>query len=701
MAIQDLLLEIGCEEMPARFMPGGLQQLKEKAFKLLTEHYLSFTDIYTFGTPRRLVLLVKNLPEEQLAREEKIKGPSKKVAFDSEGKPTRAALGFAEKNGFTVGELTLEQTGGKEYLVAVRKIPGEKTAGVLPAVLPQLIRSLAFPKNMFWEESRIRFPRPIRWLLCLFGPQVIPLVYGGLQAGRETRGHRFLLPASDPLVVSDPPDYFRALQQSGVVVDQAQRSRSVEAQVRAAAAEQQLQACIDPALLEEVVFLVEAPAALLCSFPEEYRQLPREVLVTTMQSHQRYFPVDDAAGRLSPFFVAVSNNSAAPLDNVRGGYEKVLKARLADARFFYREDLKTPLAEKVEALRAILFQEELGTVYEKTMRLVALTGFLAERLSAEETEKTAALRAAYLCKADLSTNMVGEFPELQGIMGKEYALKSAEKEDTAEAIMEHYRPRFAGDSLPRTKPGAIVALADKADHLAGCFALGMLPTGSQDPYALRRSCLGLLQILLEHSLTVHFSELMARALGLYRERVNMQNLPLEKIAAQLRDFAWQRLRYLFQEEGMGYDLVDAVLNSSQESVAALWQRVKFLQNTRGQERLEMAALAYNRVANLARQAVPGAELDEKLFCEAGEKKLFAEFVPARRQLNKALEKEDYAAALAILAGLKTPLDTFFDEVLVMTGEEKVRANRLALLQEIKNMFLGFADFSKIVFPALT
>ena len=394
MAIQDLLLEIGCEELPARFMPGALKQLGEKAGKLLAENYLSFEDIYTYGTPRRLVLLVKNLAGEQLAREEKVKGPSREAAFDNEGEPTKAALGFAGRTGLKVDELVLEKAGRKEYLVAVRKVPGKRTAEILMEILPLLIRSLTFPKNMFWEESRTRFPRPVRWLLCLFGKKVVPFTYAGLKAGRETWGHRFLSTSSGPIIVPDPGGYFESLKKSGVIVDQERRARLTEEKILEAAAGQRLQASIDPVLLEEVVFLVESPEAILCSFPGDYLQLPREVLVTTMQSHQRYFPVEDLEGRLSPFFVAVSNNGAAPLENVRGGNERVLKARLADARFFYREDLKTPLVEKVEKLKTIVFQEELGTVYEKTLRLVELGDFLAARLCASEKEKQAVARAA-------------------------------------------------------------------------------------------------------------------------------------------------------------------------------------------------------------------------------------------------------------------------------------------------------------------
>ena len=484
-----------------------------------------------------------------------------------------------------------------------------------------------------------------------------------------------------------------------MLVDPERRRQVIMEKVQSAATEQGLKACIDPDLLEEVTFLVEQPEILLCSFPENYLQLPREVLITTMQSHQRYFPVEDLHGEISSFFIAVSNNSAAPASTVRNGNERVLKARLADARFFYAEDLKTPLESKAEKLKRILFQEGLGTLYEKTRRLVATCQFLAERLNLSSTEKKAALRAAYLCKADLATGMVGEFPELQGIMGKEYALQSGEEEAVAEAIFEHYLPRFAGDDLPRTKPGALVALADKADHLTAFFALGLRPTGSQDPYALRRQCLGLLQILLEHDFPLVFEELLKQALSLYGENKILESRSQEELLNQIKEFAWQRLRHLFQEKGMDYDLIEAVLHTPQGKIASLWQQVYFLQKSRRSESLALATTAYIRVANLARQAIPGIELTPELLREQGEKELYRQYIHTKEKVETGLAGNNLAEILTALAALKNHLDLFFEEVLVMVEDERIRANRLALLLSIKNLYLQLADFSKITLPA--
>lgn len=698
MTVHDLLLEIGCEEIPARFMAGGLKQLQEKTERLCREYRLDFGEVLTLGTPRRLVLFVKDLAEKQSGKEEKIKGPARQVAFDAEGKPTKAALGFAGKFGLTVEELRLEKTEKGEHLFAVKKIAGEKTAKILKELLPELLKILTFPKNMFWPESKIRFPRPIRWLLCLYGAEVVPFTCGGLIAGDQTKGHRFLAPAS--FTVRTPADYFPVLEAAGVLVDPERRWEAIRDKVQSAAAERGLRAAIDPALLEEVTFLVEKPEIVVCSFPENYLQLPREVLITTMQSHQRYFPLEDQHGNISSSFIAVSNNSAAPASTVRRGYEKVLKARLADAQFFYAEDLKTPLENKVEKLKRILFQEGLGTLYEKSGRLIDICRLLSERLHFSPAERKTALRAAYLCKADLATEMVGEFPELQGSMGREYALRSGEEEAVAGAVFEHYLPRFAGDELPRTRPGALVALADKADHLAAFFALGLRPTGSQDPYALRRQCFGLLQILLEHDFSLTFEELLMQVLGLFELDIIEKTGSPAELFGQIKEFAWQRLRHLFQGKGLDHDLIEAVLHTPRDEVSSLWRQVSFLQENRRNEDLALAASAYTRIANLARQASLEVELEPELLQEEGEKELYRQYMRTKKEVGAGgLAGNDLARMLAALAALKKHLDLFFEEVLVMVEDEKIRANRLALLLALKNLYLQLADFSKITFPA--
>ncbi len=690
---RDLLLEIGTEEIPACFMPAALAQLRERAARLLEENRLELEGLHTMGTPRRLVLQVRGLAENQDAIEEKLKGPSRDVAYDENGEPTKAAQGFARKLGLSVEDLQVEDQGNKQYLVAFRKIPGEKTSEVLKKVLPSLVKSLSFPKNMFWEESRTRFARPIRWLLCLFGGDVVPFEYAGLKAGRETRGHRLLSPGK--VDVNSAGDYLAVVEKAGVWVDHTSRAEEIEAQVAEAALGCGGREYIEPALLEEVTFLVEQPTAVACTFPEDFLELPREVLVTTMQSHQRYFPVERPDGTLSAHFITVSNNPHAPVENIRNGNERVLKARLADARFFFEEDLKTSLEEKADKLNEIVFQEELGTVYDKTLRVQSLVLFLADKLpELSEEERRAAERAAYLCKADLTAQMVGEFPELQGVMGREYALRSGEEEAVAETIFEHYLPRYAGDDLPHSSIGALVALADRVDHLAGCFAVDIRPTGSQDPYALRRQSLGIMQIMLEHRLPVGFEELAAKALSMMEEKLGP--IDREGLVEEVKEFSWQRLRYLFQEKGVDYDIVDAVLSAPLGNVFALWQRARFLQDVREKEELALAAEAYVRIANLAHRAGE-TRFDPEMLQEKEEKELFEKYLEAEDRVRQALEGENFLRALKVLAELKTFVDRFFDEVLVMVEDEALRNNRLALLRSLQDCYLSLADFSKIVF----
>ncbi len=696
MTSKDLLLEVGTEEIPARFMPGALSQLKEKAGKLLDENRLGYGRIMTMGTPRRLVLQVEGLECAQQSLREKKKGPSREAAYDPDGNPTKAAIGFASKLGVSVDELEIETVGKGEYLVAVQEIPGQSTPEVLLQLLPALIKGLAFPKTMYWEENKVRFARPIRWLLCLYGEAEVPFSYAGLQAGRQTRGHRFQAPG--PFTVQKPEHFFAVLEEAHVIVDPVERREMIKKQAWEAVAEAGVEPYLEPELLEEVTFLVENPNAVLCSFPESYLQLPREVLVTTMQSHQRYFPTQDASGSISPYFIAVSNNGNAPAENIRSGNEKVLRARLADADFFYNEDSKTSLDDRVESLKNILFQEELGTVYEKTRRMLALVDFLSERLPGiSEKYKEAAKRAATLSKADLTTYMVGEFPELQGIMGQEYALKSGESPQVATAILEHYRPRFAGDQFPETLPGALVSIADKADHLAGCFAIGIRPSGSQDPYALRRTGLGLLQVVLEREIDVSFQELIINTLELFRER--LENLDIEVLTREIVEFTWHRARFFFQEKGVDYDLVEAVLNSPLDRLPEIARHLYFLQDKRSDQRLAEAATAYIRVANLAGKAGPGAAVEEDLLQEASEKKLYQKALETAQQLKELLKHKDLEKSLLLLAELKEDIDHFFEQVLVMVDDEKLRNNRLALLLQLQTLYLQVADFSKIVFPS--
>ncbi|HOV79721.1 MAG TPA: glycine--tRNA ligase subunit beta, partial [Bacillota bacterium] len=516
---KDYLLEIGVEEMPARFMEPALLELKETASVILKEQRLPFKNVETYGTPRRLTLYVEGLAGSQEPLEVEVKGPAAKVAFKPDGTPTRAAEGFARSQGVAVDDLIRKALGHVEYVFAVKREAGRPAREVLSEVAPAFINGLHFPKPMRWGDLEVRFARPIRWIVSLFGDEVVEFEFAGLKAGRTTCGHRFL--SKEPVVLACPEEYFKKMRSNYVLVDPEERRRCIWQQVRELAAAAGGMVEEDGDLLDEINNLVEYPTALVGEFSRDYLKLPREVLVTPMREHQRYFPVVGPDGNLLPKFIAVKNGTADHLDTVRAGNEKVLRARLADADFFFREDLKTPLAEKVPALKKIVFQESLGTVYDKVLRLSTLADYLASEAGASEQDRRVALRAAHLAKADLVTNMVYEFPELQGVMGREYAERSGEPREVALAVFEHYLPRFAGDRLPRTMPGKILSMADKIDNIVGCFAIGIQPSGSQDPYALRRQALGISHIVLDGKFAVRLPELVEKAYRGYEGKVQL------------------------------------------------------------------------------------------------------------------------------------------------------------------------------------
>lgn len=692
---EELLLEIGCEEIPSRYMGEILEQFREDAAALLEESRLPYTGLETWGTPRRLVLLVNGLKERQADKREKIKGPPRNRAFDAAGRPTPALLGFARGHGASPEDLAVEEIKGAEYMFLYRELAGKPAREVLTGLLPGLVGRLNFPKSMYWHNREVRFARPVRWILALYGREPVCFEYAGITAGRETRGHRFFSPGSFP--VASPAEYFRRLEESAVVLNQARRRDLIRRQVQEAASALGGRAIIGEDLLEEVTYLVENPAAVTGSFAREYLELPREVLITTMQHHQRYFPVASGGGEfLLPYFIGISNNGAH--DNIRRGYEKVLAARLADARFFYDEDRKKPLHGYLEQLSRVTYQESLGSLAAKSQRVEALTRALGSRLGLSRPLMEGALRAARLSKADLVTLMVKEFPELQGIMGREYALAGGEAPEVARAIFEHYLPRHAGDILPATLEGALVSLADRLDTLAGCFAVGIQPTGSQDPYALRRQALGAAAILTAHGLEISLETLFEEALLGLREWVPLEQGRRGELVGSLREFFLQRLRFLFQEKGLSHDVCEAVLGAPFGSVAEAYGRAGALEKHTQGPVLAAAITAYTRVANLAR-AAGGEEPDPALFQDDAERKLYRALQEARALLEAELAGKRYASCLNVLQTLKEPVDRFFDAVLVMAEDEKVRKNRLNLLAAVKALFRRIADFSLLSPPA--
>ncbi len=690
-AKQDFLMELGCEEIPSRFLPGAMKQLEQGTAELLSENRLHYDTIETYATPRRLVVLIKALENEQADLVEKIKGPPMDRAYDETGKPTKALYGFLKSQGILIEQVEEEVIKNARYVIVRKEIPGRLTEDLLTELMPQLIRKLSFPRPMFWENKDVRFARPIRWILALYDQKIIRFKFAGLESGNLTYGHRFLAPG--PFEIIDLHDYFSCLQNNYVILDQNLRRDMISEQLKEKAKENGGIALVDEELLEEVTYLVEYPVAVDGSFDEAYLDLPQEVPITSMQNHQRYFPiVEKDTGKLLPHFIGISNNLFHP--NIRKGYAKVLQARLADGRFFFNEDRKEPLENYVDQLKSVVFLESLGTLDQKRARLVNLVGELGKELelTADQIEKTR--RIAHLCKADLVTSMVKEFTELQGVMGREYARLSDEPEDVALGIYEHYLPRYPGDALPSFKEAALASLADRIDTLAGCFATGIQPTGSQDPYGLRRQAQGAVNILLSLDLNIALRSYIKLALQVIAGELKINEEKIMEIECNLNDFLLQRVRFSFQERKIAHEVVEAVLAVPFDTASELLKRAEILNNQVQEPLLNDVIAAYNRVANLAKNG-RGGEPDASIIIEEAEKNLYDKWQETRVELENA---NNTLKKLKILQGLKESIDTFFDDVMVMVDDESIRLNRLDLLAGVTQLFHQVADFSKMQAP---
>jgi glycyl-tRNA synthetase beta chain len=691
--VKKLLLEIGTEELPAGYVPLAIEDLRAGAEAHLKEARIKFQKIKTFGTPRRLVLWVTGLAERQEDLVQEQQGPARAIAFDDGGRPTRAAVGFAQGKGIPVEELTIQKTPRGEYVFARVITPGCPTGEILPELLPDLIRGLPFPKSMRWGSGDLRFARPIRWLLALLGSRVVPFALAGLPSGDVTHGHRQLSPG--PFRVKSAQAYWDVLAQTGIMVDQRARREAIWEGVQKEAAAEGGQALADEELLEVVTYLVEVPTALCGRFDRRYLTLPREVLTTAMSEHQKYFAVVDEKDRLLPLFVAVSNGDPGRGDMILAGHQKVLAARLEDAKFFFQEDRKTPLVDKVDLLKQVVFQEDLGTLFEKTQRIGVLVEHLCETLDLPEGDRKVALRAALLCKADLVSHMVGEkeFSKLQGYMGQQYALASGEPKAAAQAVFEHYLPRFAEDRLPGSLPGSLVAIADKTDTIAGCFAVGLTPSGSQDPYALRRAALGVIRILLHRELHVEVDRLVDDALDLLAERLTKDR---QAVRGEILAFFRQRMEGQLTEAGLDPDVVDAVLSADDRDVTDALGRGRALQAFRTQEEFEPLVQGSRRVANILRDQAVSGEPDPSLLGEKAEKDLFRAARAARKKVLDGIQARAYQVALDAIRDLVAPIDVFFERILVMDKDPRIRDNRLRLLVLVREVFMTLADTSKIV-----
>ena len=682
------LLEVGVEELPSRFVESTLTQIKENLEKSLKENRVEFKDIEKYGTPRRLTFVINQISDKQSDLEEELKGPSKKISVDADGNFTKPALGFMKSKGLDEADVYFKQVGKDEYLFGTLKQEGKATSEVLKEIVPAAIKGVTFPKAMRWGGKNMKFARPIRWMVALLNDEVLPINLEGIVASNVTKGHRFL--GRKEIEVFSIEDYFKQLSKNFVVLDQNVRKEAIKSQAEEVAKSLGGEVEFDEDLLEEVTYLVEYPTAFYGEFNEDYVKLPKEVVTTPMQQHQRYFPVVKD-GKLLPNFIAVRNGNDYRIDKVKAGNEKVLVARLEDALFFYKEDTKKSLESYIEKLKSVVFQAKLGTVYDKTLRVENLSSNIIDLLNLQQ-DKEDAKRAAKLCKADLVTGMVFEFTELQGIMGREYARVSGENEAVCEAIFEHYLPRFAGDILPKTNAGIALSIADKLDSIAGFFAIGIQPTGSQDPYALRRQALGVLNILMDSKLDISLKELVELALN------NYSNLEFnkEEVVNSIMEFFKERIKNLFRDLGIRYDVIDAVLSSEINDISDMHLRATELNNWLDKDELVEMLTAFNRVSTLAQKAV-SSDVNEQLLTEDAEINLYKEFNNIKVKVKELLNDKKYSEALDSFASLRPSIDAMFDSVMVIDKDEAIKNNRLGLLKQIYDTMLSICDLSKIVY----
>ncbi len=685
---QDLLIEIGTEEIPAGFLTKAFVDMKIQAQKMLTRMRLEHGEIKVLATPRRLTLMVADLAAGQEDRVVENMGPAKRIAFSEDGQPSKAGIGFARGQGVKPEELEVVTTEKGEYVCVRKRETGEETTKLLAEALPAYIMSIPFRKSMRWHDLDARFARPVHWLLALYGDQSIAFDCAGISSAATSCGHRFMAP--DKFPVKQPSDYVELCRRAKVIVDQNERKDMIKDQL--AAIEKQLGGTIidDPELLETVTNIVEYPHTIVGSFAENFLELPDEVLITVMRHHQKYFCLRDAQGKLMANFITVNNTVARDPEVVVKGNQRVLLARLNDARFFYQEDLKIPLTDFVERLRNVVFQAKLGTSYEKVERFQSLAETMAAQLC--PTQKAAISRTALLCKADLESNMVCEFSDLQGIMGREYARAAGEADEIAIGIHEHYMPTAAGGTLPSNDCGAIVGIADKIDTIVGCFGVGLQPTGSADPYALRRQVLGIINICLDRNYHLPLNELIKQALQLLASKIEK---PSASIASEVIEFIKGRFFNNLTASGIPAGVIEAVLTTGFDDIVNSHNRICALDRFRHREDFSDLLTAFKRIMNITRKEKENYQLIPENLMAGTEANLYQTWQEVAKRLAKDLGNNDYDQAFSTVAELKISVDTFFDEVMVMVDEQDVRENRLALLQGIAADFKKIADFAKL------
>ncbi len=686
MNTKELFLEIGTEEIPAGFIPRALAEMESMLVRELAGARLSYSEIKTMATPRRLALVVKNVPAVQPDAEITATGPSIKAAYDAEGKPTKAAEGFARGQGVDVSALKTISTEKGEYLAVTKQETGRPTHELLAEILPRLVTNIPFKKSMRWGDLDARFARPIHWIVALFDGVVVPFSFGNIESGTISRGHRFMANTTFP--VRDFAHYQEECERHFVIVDPERRKEIIRRESHRVAVAAGGHLLPDEELLDQIVYLVEYPSAVHGTFPAEFLKVPREVLITSMRSHQRYFSIVDEKGGLLPGFITINNTLTEDPSIVVKGNERVLRARLSDARFFFEEDQKVKLDERVEALKKVVYQQKLGTSFEKMERFRSLAEGLAERLN--PAVKTQTSRAATLCKADLVSGMVGEFPEVQGVMGREYALLEGEERNVANAIAEHYLPIQAGGELPASDIGAFVSIADKLDTICGCFGVGLIPTGAADPYALRRATIGIISIILEKGYRLSLQSMINRSLELLTTKLTR---PQEQVAADVHDFFRGRFVNLLAND-FAADAVDAAVSARFDDLVDVRDRIAALAAFKSHPDFEPLAGAFKRVGNIIKEG-NDAPVNPALFLDPAEGGLHEAVLSAQNMVDNMVMSGEWLDALTEIATLRGPVDTFFEKVMVMADDLNVRDNRLALLTGIARMFGKVADFSKL------
>lgn len=685
--MNNLLLEIGTEEIPARFLPDAIAQLRDRASQLFEGHYIEHSDIRAYATPRRLALIARGVSPFQKDTVKEIIGPPAKAAFDTEGKPTMAALGFAKSRGIDVSELKIRRTEKGDYVVAEMREKGKETKTILPELLKRLILSISLPKSMRWGDGNLRFVRPIHWILALYGNDVIPFEIDGIKSGNITKGHRFLSPAS--FAIKEINSYGNLLENNYVIIDQDERKRIIKDGLLRLASSVDGKVIEDEDLIETVTYLVEYPVPVLCEFQEDYLKLPPELLLTVMKGHQKYFGIQDSRGQLKHYFIVVSNTKEVNADIVKKGAERVIKARFEDAVFYYQEDIKRPLSSRIEDLKRVTFHERLGSLYDKTLRIVKLASTLSERLFPEK--RPLIERAAWLSKTDLVTGVVREFPELQGLMGRYYAIKDKEDDEVSIALLEQYLPSHSGDRLPSTDTGSILSISDKLDNIVSFFELGLIPSGSEDPFALRRQAIGIISILIEKGYKIGIEEMVKLAsegLGIDIEKKN-------GLIQDVLNFFLQRIIPFLESKGIEHDVVDSVTPIAVSiPLGEIMKRIDAIRAFKDTEPYRRFLLSIKRIRNI----IPTLELPqirEELLIEPAEKALYTDLMNTRPLVKDLLRQNKFLSALELFSTMIGSIDQFFDTVLVMDEREDIRLNRLSMLKEIWLMVSSLADISKL------